>query len=159
MGQLRLDVVPSGGAAMSAVEVRRVYPRPVADVWAAISEPEAVARWFAPSDFRAEVGHRFPVQLDHATSGDQVPLEAEVTEVSPPRVLALRMMVGWQSHSVSFELEPVAEGTALTVRHGGVGVLVAGLLAPTLRRAWDTILNERLAAVLEEVERGGDEKG
>jgi uncharacterized protein YndB with AHSA1/START domain len=150
--------VAGGRFAVSAVEVRSVYRRPIEDVWAAISEPEVVARWFAPSGFRAEVGHAFPVSLDHAASSDQAAFEARVTEVLPPRVLALSLNVGWQSHSVRFVLEPVAEGTALTVRHGGFGALAAGFVAPTIRRAWETLLKERLVAVLEEVEGGAGER-
>ena len=95
----------AGGGAVSAVEVRRVYRRPIEDVWAAISEPESLARWLAPSEFRAEVGHRFAVRFDPSTSGDRAPLQARVTEVSPPRLLVLRLTVGWQSHTVRLELE------------------------------------------------------
>ena len=142
---------------MSTVEIRRVYPRPVEDVWAAITVPEAVARWLAPSGFKAEVGHRFPVRLDHAAAGGQLAFDAQVTEVEPPRALALAANVGGQAHTVRFELEPVAGATALTVRHGGFGGLFAAFLEPTIRRVWDTILNERLAGVIEEVERSGDE--
>jgi hypothetical protein len=36
-----------------------VYPHPIERVWAALTSAEALAAWFVPNDFVAEVGHEF----------------------------------------------------------------------------------------------------
>ncbi|PJJ73575.1 uncharacterized protein YndB with AHSA1/START domain [Diaminobutyricimonas aerilata] len=128
---------------------------PLEKVWAAITEPEHLARWFgqrATLDDLA-VGARGTMSFDGY--GD-FPLRVE--ELDPPRTIAYR----WTSESTRaedyaqedfaqstvfrFTLEPVADGTRLTVDESGFESLVN----PTAslegnRLGWDSELDELVA--------------
>jgi uncharacterized protein YndB with AHSA1/START domain len=51
------------------------------DVWRALTDPDLLARWWVPGDVRAEVGHRF--NLDMGKWGQQ---PCEITAVEPGRL-------------------------------------------------------------------------
>jgi uncharacterized protein YndB with AHSA1/START domain len=57
---------------------------PPHQVWRALTEPELLAAWLGPNDFRAEVGQRFRVE---AAPGTDAAVECEVLEVEPNRIL------------------------------------------------------------------------
>jgi uncharacterized protein YndB with AHSA1/START domain len=96
-------------------------------VWRALIEPELLARWLLPNDFRPEVGHVFGFVPDQRLEGG--PIACEVLELEPER----RLKLSWRSADVSerdpvgnrldsvvtFELEPVARGTRLRIAHTG----------------------------------------
>ena len=42
---------------MEKVQVEHVYAHSPASVWKALTDPELVAKWWAPSDLRAGTGH------------------------------------------------------------------------------------------------------
>ena len=42
-----------------AIRLDEFVAHPPAKVWRALTEPELMARWLMPNDFRLEVGHRF----------------------------------------------------------------------------------------------------
>jgi len=56
------------------------------DVWRALTDPELLARWWAPGDVRPVVGHRFT--LDMGKWGQQ---PCEVTAVEPGRLISLQL--------------------------------------------------------------------
>jgi uncharacterized protein YndB with AHSA1/START domain len=95
----------------------RRIAHPVEAVWSAISEPAKLAGWFPTAvsgEMRAQGHLNFSFE-EH----DLPPMEGEVTEFDPPRVLAF----GWGEDHLRFELTP-AEGGAqtdlrFTVRLGG----------------------------------------
>ena len=45
------------------IRIEHVYKQEPKRVWRAITDPEMVARWWAPGDVRAEVGHRFDMDM------------------------------------------------------------------------------------------------
>ena len=45
------------------IRKERFYPHPPEDVWAAISDPHALAEWLEPNDHRPVVGHKFLKKL------------------------------------------------------------------------------------------------
>lgn len=112
-------------------------------VWSAISDSREFGRWFgAEVDGAFEPGARLaarivPTEVDPEVAKLQepyvgMPFEIVVEEVEPPRALSFRWHPGSADTEevkdepmtlVRFELEPVAEGTRLTITESGFDAL------------------------------------
>jgi uncharacterized protein YndB with AHSA1/START domain len=46
------------------IRLDQFLPHPPERVWRALTDPELLARWFMPVDFKLEVGHRFSFHTD-----------------------------------------------------------------------------------------------
>lgn len=96
------------------------YPKPIEIVWQALTDPEAIAEWLMPCDFRPTVGHRFTIR-GNATETWRGFTKCRVIAIEPPRF----MQWEWESADiaepthVSFALRSVEGGTILTLRHTG----------------------------------------
>ncbi len=84
------------------------------DVWRALTDPDVLARWWVRGDVRAEVGHRF--SLDMGKWGQQ---PCEVTAVEPGRLIAYRFGGGSLDTTITWRLEPEGTGTRLFLEHAG----------------------------------------
>lgn len=89
---------------------RRLKQSPAA-VWKALITPELLAKWWAPGEIRAEVGHRFT--LDMGKWGQQ-PCEVKIVE--PEKKLAYTFIL---NTTVTWELIPDGNGTLLVMTHEG----------------------------------------
>jgi uncharacterized protein YndB with AHSA1/START domain len=100
-----------------AVQVvfRRLYARPVEKVWAAITQPERLADWFAAAEVDLRVGGVIRLSWNGAHKADVV-----ITEYDPPRTLAWCWRIGERDTLVRFDLTPEAGGCALTLTHSGL---------------------------------------
>jgi uncharacterized protein YndB with AHSA1/START domain len=98
----------------NAIHCEQYLAHPPAKVWAALTEPELHARWWAAGDVKAVVGHRFT--LDMGAWGEQ---PCEVTEVVPERRLAYRFAEGSLDTVITWQLAPEGEGTRLVLDHTG----------------------------------------
>ena len=49
---------------MAAIEVDQFLARPPEQVWQALTDPDLLARWLMPNDFRPAVGHRFTFRTE-----------------------------------------------------------------------------------------------
>lgn len=97
---------------------------PPADVWRALVTPELLAEWWAAGDIRAEVGHRFT--LDMGQFGDQ---PCEVLAVEEPRLLTYT----FAGHTtITWRLQAEGTGTRLELEHVGFD-----LSTPSGREAYD----------------------
>src|ERR1700756_698154 len=96
------------------------YAHPIEKVWAALTEPAALAEWLMANDFEPRLGKRFTFR------GEPSPrwrgwMDCEVLAMEPPR----RMVWSWnrsdleEPNRVEFRLEPIAGGTRLTLVHTG----------------------------------------
>lgn len=126
------------------IRLERVYVQAAGKLWHALTEPEWVARWWAPGDIRAVVGHRF--ELDMGPWGKQ---PCEVLIVEPERRFSYRFAVPTLNTTITWELVAEGSGTRLTLIHEGFD-----LDTPLGRRAfegmapgWPGIL-EKIASVL-----------
>jgi uncharacterized protein YndB with AHSA1/START domain len=126
------------------IEVEHLYSQPASAVWKALTDPELIARWWAPGDVKPVVGHRF--ELDMGKWGKQ---PCEVVEVQPERLLKYRFSVGKLDTLITWRLAAEGTGTRLTLTHEGFN-----LDSPMGREAlegmkpgWPRVL-ERLEAVL-----------
>jgi uncharacterized protein YndB with AHSA1/START domain len=96
------------------------YAHPIAKVWAALTDPAALAEWLMVNDFEPQVGRPF-VLRGEPTAEWRGWMECAVLEMEPPR----RMAWSWRRsesdgpNRVEFRLEPIAGGTRLTLMHTG----------------------------------------
>ncbi|WP_342376548.1 SRPBCC domain-containing protein [Myxococcus stipitatus] len=116
--------VPAGGDASLRRRWAQVHARAPARVWHALTEPEQVSRWWAVGDIRAEVGHRFT--MDMGPWGKQ---PCEVLAVEPERLFRFRFAL---NTVVTWELVPEGTGTRLKLTHEGFD-----LDSPMGRRAFE----------------------
>lgn len=94
-----------------AVRFTRYYDARPAEVWAALTEPDSLARWLAPTG-AIELAPGGPFELRLA---DGASLAARVREVEPERRLELDW--GDDQSVVRFELTRNGDGTVLVLDH------------------------------------------
>ena len=110
------------GAARGA-EVRREGERwtlvlvrelrhPPAKVWKALTDPAELREW-APFDADRNLGATGPVKLTTVAAPTPQVSETTVTRAEAPRVLEYR----WGENDMRWELEPLGDGTRLTLWH------------------------------------------
>ena len=96
------------------IQLEHMYSQPPSAVWQALTDPDLVARWWAPGDVRPIVGHRF--ELDMGPWGMQ---PCEVLRVEPERLIQYRFATTTLDTTITWELAPEGDGTRLTLRHEG----------------------------------------
>ena len=108
MGVLHADT------STASVRFERHYATDVADLWSAVTEPERVARWFAPvtGDFR--VGGKVDVHFD---DHDNV---YEVQTCEPPSLLVVHWIHDDGQSLVRAELAATPDGSRLVLDHSGL---------------------------------------
>ncbi|MFD0886002.1 SRPBCC domain-containing protein [Streptosporangium algeriense] len=111
---------------LTAVRVDQFLPHPPAKVWRALTEPDLIARWLMPGDFRLRIGHRYTMRAQPIPStGFSGTVEAEVLAFEPERMLR----VGWRDAApdspghadwtITWTLRPEGRGTRLFLLHEG----------------------------------------
>ena len=86
---------------------------PVARVWDAIVDRDALAAWLMPNDFEPRVGHTF--QFDGGPPRGLI--DAEVLELDPPHRIRLRWMIDDTPTTVTITLRRDGDGTLLHLEH------------------------------------------
>lgn len=109
---------------LTSIEVDQFFPHPPAKLWRALTEPELIAQWLMPGDFRLEVGHVFTLQgKPIGATGFSGLIRAEVLDFEPLKFLS----VGWQDAAdldsvdwtITWTLRPEGRGTRLFLLHDG----------------------------------------
>lgn len=101
----------AGGDARSAI-MRRVYPAPIDDVWAALTEPDRVNRYFLPLSGDLKEGGHYVVEMN---------TDGEVLKCDKPNLLRLSWNVeGAVADEVEIRLKKVKGGTQLELEHSSV---------------------------------------
>lgn len=99
-----------------ALRFERRLLKPTDRVWAALVEPDGLARWMqADAAVEPRLGGRFRLGLDHG----RVPMEGTITAWSPPRLLEYSWPAS-ETHGdslVRFELSPMPDGCRLVLTH------------------------------------------
>jgi uncharacterized protein YndB with AHSA1/START domain len=132
----------------SAIQARREYPASPADVWAALTDPERLSRWFGETKGELREHGEWTVTFDNGSA------RGTVRECVPPE----RFATSWHwdhepadrpAAEVTVTLTPNGEGTSLALEHTGVDAASATGQAA----GWYAHL-EGLARQLEGVETG-----
>ena len=98
----------------------RVLRHPPTKVWQALTDPTRLREW-APFDVDRNLGTTGPVKL--STVGRPAP---HVSETTVTRALAPRLLeYSWGGNDIRWELEPLADGTRLTLWHNIGGRFVS----------------------------------
>lgn len=113
----------AGDDELIAVTLRRDYPAEVTDVWEAVTDPQRLARWFAPVSGDLREGGAFQVEGNAA---------GEVRECVPPS--ALTVTWGAPESIVRVRLSASGDRTTLELEHtvpaafagSGAGALYVG---------------------------------
>ena len=108
-----------------AIYVDEFLPHPPEKVWRALTEPELIARWLMPNDFKLEVGHKFTFRgFPIPAAGFGGTGHSEVLDFEPEKMLRITWraapgdLSGLDS-TVTFTLEPEGRGTRLFLAHEG----------------------------------------
>lgn len=138
-----------GTAALRRVEVHRIYPVAITDVWQALIEPQAIARWFGSATVDPREGGQIVL-----TFGKTV-VTCSIKTFMPPHVLAYTWEQEGESTSlVQFDLiETAAAETRVTV----VQTALDAIAASDVAAGWTSML-ERLSEFLRTGEFAPEDK-
>ncbi|MGG7572261.1 SRPBCC family protein [Streptomyces sirii] len=144
----------------TTIRLAQFFPHRPAKVWRALTEPELLARWMMPGDFRLEVGHRYEMAtLPRPHTNFSGTVLAEVLAFEPARMLRLRWQDadegqgGRADWTITWTLEPEGRGTRLFLVHEGFDpddpyqVQAHRIMGG----GWRSIVGERLGKVLDEL--------
>lgn len=98
----------------------RYYSAPVDRVWAALTQPEALSKWFMQADFESTVGYQFTFKDKPQGQWDGI-LRGEVLTAEEPHLLVYTWK-GDQMNNVTtvrWKLEKQDDGTLVTLTHTG----------------------------------------
>ncbi|NRQ39136.1 SRPBCC domain-containing protein [Nonomuraea sp. NN258] len=106
---------------LRAIRLDQFIGHAPAKIWRALTDPELLARWLMPNDFKLEVGHRFTFTTEPKKQvGFDGVVYCEVLEFEPERLLKIswsdRKNADW---TVAWRLEPEGKGTRLFLDHEG----------------------------------------
>lgn len=135
-----------------SIVIELFYPHPVKQVWAALTDQQALAEWLMPNDFAPRLGHHFTF-VSSPERGWHGTIYCQVVQLDAERCVAYTWRGGLDGFEtrVTFTLESVEGGTRLRLEHSGfeaggeTGLTARDLMAS----GWGSrILRERLAAFL-----------
>jgi uncharacterized protein YndB with AHSA1/START domain len=103
-----------------SIEVDEFLPHPPRKVWRALTDPELLARWLMPSDFKPVIGHRFTFTTRPIASiGFDGVISCQVLELDEERLLRIGWDGGTLDTTVTWRLVAEGNGTRLFVEHAG----------------------------------------
>ena len=115
-------------------------------VWETLINPQDLAVWLMPNDFKPEVGHKFTFQTDPAPGFDGI-VHAEVLELEAPQRLVIAWKAGNLDTTVAFTLTETPKGTRMELVHDGFALRQLPVRA-LLSTGWGRILRKTLPAHL-----------
>lgn len=143
---------------LTTVRVDQFLAHPPPKVWRALTEPELIAQWLMPSDFRLVVGHRYTMTaLPRPNTNFSGTVEAEVLAYETGRMLSLRWADAYSPDAadwtITWTLEPEGRGTRLFLVHEGFDPDdPAQMMARKLMgKGWRTYVMDALQSVVEQL--------
>ncbi|WP_309237248.1 SRPBCC domain-containing protein [Actinomadura sp. BRA 177] len=104
----------------ASIEVDEFLPHPPAKVWRALTDPDLLARWLMPNDFKPAVGHRFTFAAQPIPNiGFDGTIECQVLTLDEGRLLRISWAGGGLDTTVTWRLVPEGHGTRLFIEHAG----------------------------------------
>ncbi len=132
----------------------KVYPQSPEEVWHALTDSTALARWLMENDFEPRPGHRFHFRMK-SRLGFERRIPCEVLKVDEPRLLSYTW--GSKGSIVTFRLEAVDGGTRLELEHTGFNGVRGLALGWLLSHGWVRKIEELLPAALADMASGKGE--
>jgi uncharacterized protein YndB with AHSA1/START domain len=108
-----------------AIYLDEFLPHPPEKVWRALTEPDLIARWLMPNDFKLQLGHKFTFRgFPMPAAGFGGTGHSEVLDFEPEKMLRIAWRAAPEDASsldstVTFTLEPEGRGTRLFLAHEG----------------------------------------
>jgi uncharacterized protein YndB with AHSA1/START domain len=108
------------------LRVEEVLPGPADRVWRALTDPDLIARWLMPNDFKLEAGHRFAIDSDPIRRcGLGGTGHCEVLAFDERRMLRIAWRAAGERMSgldstVTFTVAPEGPGTRVLIEHDGL---------------------------------------
>jgi uncharacterized protein YndB with AHSA1/START domain len=107
-------------AERTSIEVDEFLPHPPAKVWRALTEPELLARWMMPNDFKPVAGHRFTFATAPIPDiGFDGTIACQVLDIDEERLLRISWGGGGLDTTVTWRLVPEGRGTRMFIEHAG----------------------------------------
>ena len=136
--------------------VERTFNAPVALVWKALSDVEAMRRWyFDLKEFRPEVGFEFEFTVEH--EGNTYHHVCKVTEAIPQKKLAYTWRYEGQEGDslVTFELFAEGNKTRLKLTHEGLETFpkLPAYARKNFENGWTQLIGSSLKDFVEKAER------
>lgn len=140
------------------VKLQRVIKAPPEKVWQFVGTEQGLKEWLGPKEYKPKVGARVFFDVQHE---GHYHMDGEVVIYDPPRELAFTWReteVGgesWPAYTtVRITLEPISEGTLVTLLHEGFENLPAAIAQAQYegyQRGWEMlhdldVLAERVEA-------------
>jgi uncharacterized protein YndB with AHSA1/START domain len=141
------------------IRVDQFLAHPPARVWRALTDPDLLARWLMPNDFRPVVGHRFSFQTQPRPEvGFDGIAHCQVLEIEPERLLRISWGGAHLDTTVTWRLESEGRGTRLFLEHDGFDPddPAQRLTRRIMGSGWSSHLMRRLEATLAELASPGD---
>ena len=96
----------------SVVRFERHLAYPIEKVWAALTDPDQMIRWWGRGDLELVEGGRFKVEWQNTDDeGNRAVMEGTITRLEPPRLLETS---GGPHGDLRWELRPEGDGTVLS---------------------------------------------
>ncbi|MFN3536696.1 MAG: SRPBCC family protein [Brevundimonas sp.] len=111
----------------TTLTIRRLLTAGIDRVWAYLTESDLRRKWFAAGDMPAHVGDAielvwrnneltYPPGRAPEGAGDENRMQTRITELDPPR----RLAIAWGDGDVTFDLAEQDGGVLLTLIHTGI---------------------------------------
>jgi uncharacterized protein YndB with AHSA1/START domain len=115
---------PADAEDLRTIRVDEFLPHPPAKVWQALVDPELLARWLMPNDFKPVVGHRFTFRAEPIpATGFSGVVECEVLDLRPEEQLTISWRDADRTNTldstVTWRIRPEGRGTRLFLEHAG----------------------------------------
>jgi uncharacterized protein YndB with AHSA1/START domain len=138
---------------MAKIRFEGLYPFPKAQVWIALTDPEAMAEWLMPNDFRAELGHRFTFRTQPAPGFDGI-VQCELLVLEPHDRLAYSWKGGGIDTIVRWTLEDHGGSTRVIMEQDGFTGVRGLMVSQLLKGGWKRMIDGRLPAAVARVSDG-----
>ena len=94
-----------------SIAIDQFISAPREQVWATLTQPDLLARWWVPGDIAPVPGHRFHLQMPGRGA-----VACQIVEVVPERLLTYTFNATW---TLTWRLVAEGKGTRLLFEHSG----------------------------------------
>ncbi|HEX4831583.1 MAG TPA: SRPBCC domain-containing protein [Trebonia sp.] len=142
---------------LAAIAADVFLPHAPDQVWRALTDPDVLARWLMPNDFKPVVGHKFTFRARPVPAAKfSGTIACEVLELRPAELLVISWRDAGEGNdldtTVTWRLEPEGRGTRLFLLHDGFDPdhPLERLARSAMANGWAIRILPALAAVLED---------